>query len=94
MAQRLLTMAYVLVIAALLPWLWRFWTPLCNEACAPWLLRAMYATLLILEVLVIALVVMAAARSWTVGRMLAAGLSLAGVALPWIALLSYSAHRQ
>jgi hypothetical protein len=38
-------LAYLLAAGYAVKWLWRFWTPLCNEACPGALVGALYITL-------------------------------------------------
>lgn len=63
--------------------LWRLWTPLCNEACAKWVVVSMYSTILGVVALSIALAYVFMSDLWHKAsiRKLAVGLAVAIVTL-------------
>ena len=54
-ATRLFAAAYVIAAVGAVLGLWQFWTPRCNESCAPWVVLSMYATFVLVPAAALAL---------------------------------------
>ncbi len=74
-AQHLLAAAYLIASVCAVVWLWQFWTPQCNEACARGVVLSMYATFLLVPAAALVLAV------FTLSGRLSLKLSLAIFAL-------------
>lgn len=88
MSARLLAVVYLIASLCAVIWLWHFWTPRCNEACARWVVLSMYGTFLFVPAAALSI---AALTLWgKVRRYASIGIfgMIAVVLLLWIAFVT------